>query len=237
MPEEDPALPPDPVLLNRQPKWFKPVYYGVIVASILFIQALLTAPLMIRARKKADQTEAISNARQIGIALLEFETEYGAFPSAATQAQVSMNFPTSVVKGSVGADSNGFFKQLFVAGLTQSEAMFYAKVKGSRRPDGDISTNAKALEKGEVGFAYITGLTSKDDPNTPILLAPMIPGTTMFDPKAFKNSEHAVVLRVDGSASSYKIHKDGRIYDKGIDLLSSKHRVWKGKKPDIRYPE
>ncbi len=237
MPEEDPALPPDPALLNRQPKWFKPVYYGVIVASILFLLALLTAPMTIRSRKKADQTEAISNARQIGIALLEFETEYGAFPSAATQAQVTTNFPTSVVKGSVGADSNGFFKQLFEVGLTESEAMFYAKVKGSRRPDGDISTNAKALEKGEVGFAYITGLSSFDFPNTPILLTPMIPGTTKFDPKAFKNSDNAVVLRSDNSVSSYKIENDGRIYDKGIDLLSAKHPVWKGKKPDIRYPE
>ena len=234
MPEEDPALPPDPARPQHQINWFQMALCVVFVASILFI---LTAPMTIRARKKADQTEAISNARQIGIALLEFETEYGAFPSAATQAQVSMNFPTSVVKGAVGADSNGFFKQLFEAGLTESEAMFYAKVKGSRRPDGDISTNAKALEKGEVGFAYITGLTSKDDPNTPIVLAPMIPWTTMFDPKAFKNSDHAVVLRIDGSATSYTIRKDGRIYDKGIDLLSDKHPIWKGKTPDIRYPE
>lgn len=237
MPEEDPALPPDPALLNRQPKWFKTVFYGVIVASILFFLALLTAPITLRARKKADQTEATSNARQIGIALLEFETEYGAFPSAATQAQVSMNFPTSDVKGSVGADSNGFFKQLFEAGLTESEAMFYAKVMNSRRPDGDISTNAKALEKGEVGFAYISGLSSEDDPNTPIVLTPIIPGTTKFDPKGFQGYGNAVVLFTDNSVHSYKIQKDGRIYDKGIDLLSSKHPIWKGKKPDIRYPE
>jgi hypothetical protein len=233
MPKEDPALPPDPALLNRQHNWFKRVLCVVFVPSILFI---LTAPTTIRARKKTDEVEATSNARQIGLALREFDTDYGAFPSAATQLQVSQNFPESIIKGEP-THSNGFFKQLFEAGLTQSEAMFYAKVVGARKPDGDISTNERALEKGEVGFAYIAGLTSEDDPNTPIVLAPIIPLTTKFDPEGFEGGGKAVVLHIDGSARTYKIAKDGRIYDKGIDLLSPKHPIWKGKKPDIRYPE
>lgn len=64
----------------------------------------------------------------------------------------------------------------------------------------------------------------------------MISGTTKFDPENFRG--YAVVLRTDNSVRSYKIEKDGHIYDdKGIDLLSPKHPIWKGKKPDIRYPE
>ena len=47
----------------------------VIIASL----AGLTAPMVIRQRKKADQTEATSNARQIGLAMFEFETEYARF--------------------------------------------------------------------------------------------------------------------------------------------------------------
>ena len=39
------------------------------------------------------------------------------------------------------------------------------------------------------------------------------------------------------SVRTYEIQKDGHIYEKGIDLLSPKHPVWKGKAPDIRYPE
>ncbi len=236
MPEEDPALPPDPALLNRQPEWFKAVFYGVIVVSILFFIGLLSSQVLFRARKKADEVEATSNARQISLALREFDTDYGAFPSTATQLQVSQDFPESIIKGET-THSNGFFKQLFEAGLTQSEAMFYAKVDGSRKPDGDISTNFKALERGEVGFAYITGLSSSDDPNTPILLTPLIHGTTRFDPYGLGGKGVAVVLHIDGSARYYKIENDGHIFDKGIDLLSPKHPVWKGKKPDIRYPE
>ena len=46
---------------------------------------VLTAPMFIRGHHhRADQTEAVSNARQIGLALYEFEYEYGAYPNAVT---------------------------------------------------------------------------------------------------------------------------------------------------------
>lgn len=232
MPEEDPALPPDPARPQRQINWFKTVLYGAVVASILFI---LTAPLTIRARKKADETEATNNARQIGFALLDFEDEYGTFPSDATVALVAKSHPAHGFDLS-GKTSNAMFRQLIAVDHTQHEAMFYAKVKNSKRPDGVILPG-KALEKGEIGFAYISGLSSKDEPNTPILLTPMIPGTTKFDPEGFQGKGKAVVLFTDNTVRSYKIESDGHIYDQGIDLLSSKHPIWKGKKPDIRYPE
>ena len=48
----------------------------LVVIVIIAALAGLTAPMVIRQRKKADQTEAVSNARQIGLALFEFENEY-----------------------------------------------------------------------------------------------------------------------------------------------------------------
>jgi hypothetical protein len=39
------------------------------------------------------------------------------------------------------------------------------------------------------------------------------------------------------SVSTHKIHKDGHVYDKGIDILSPDHPIWNGVVPDIRYPE
>ena len=56
----------------------------LVVIVIIAALAGLTAPMVIRQRKKADQTEAVSNARQIGFALFEFETAYGSFPDATT---------------------------------------------------------------------------------------------------------------------------------------------------------
>ncbi len=233
MDSEEPALPPNPELLNRQPKWFKPMFYGVIISSVIFAFLILAAPLFIRKRGPHYQTETTSNARQIGIALLEFETDYGAFPSDATAADVTKLYPSHGFNLS-GKSSNALFLQFFAAGLTQSEAMFYAKSQNVMKPDG-IITPSEALKSREVGFAYISGLTSKDDPRTPIALSPIIPGTTKFDRKIHKGN--AVILHIDNSVSSYDIHKDGHVYDKGINLLSPKHPVWKGKAPDIRYPE
>ncbi len=66
----------------------------VIIASL----AGLTAPMVIRQRKKADQTQAISNARQIGLALFEFESEFGSYPDtrATVEIFVLTNMPHSL---------------------------------------------------------------------------------------------------------------------------------------------
>ena len=235
MPEEPTSPAPNPTFLNRQPKWFKPVFYGAIVASILFVLgALFLYPLIFRGgHRGGDQTEATSNAHQIGLALFEFEYEYGEFPNETTTGLVEKDFETAI--DLTGTSTNALFRQLFAANITQFEQMFYAKIPGSRRPDS-IITPGNILESGECGFSYISGLSTKDDPSTPIALTPLIPGTTTFDPKPFDGK--AIVLRIDISVRTYEINKDGHIYDPGgIDLLSSKHPVWKGKAPDIRYPE
>jgi hypothetical protein len=238
MPKEEHALSPDPGHPQRQINWFKMVLCVLTVASILSTFALLDlfdCSHLFRERKADFIHEEHSNAKQIGLALFEFDADYGTFPSDATVGLVAKSHPAHGFDLS-GKSSNAIFRQLFAVGYTQSEQMFYAKVNNLRKPDGVILPG-EALKKGEVGFAYISGLTSKEDPNTPIVLAPMIPGTTKFDPNGFRGRGNAVVLHIDGSARTYKIEKDGRIYDMGIDLLSSKHPVWKGKKPDIRYPE
>ena len=197
------------------------------------ILAGLTKSNVTICRKNANQTEATNNLRQIGLVLHDFVNDYGYYPSDATAAAVKADYPTH---GSNlgGRSSNALFRQLFAAELTQSESMFYAKVPGVRKPDGDI-TSGKLLEKGEVGFAYVAGLSSKGNPARPIAFAPVIPGTARFDPKPFQGN--AVFLRVDNSVVSMKIRKDGQVLLGGIDILSAETPIWDGKAPDIRYPE
>jgi hypothetical protein len=91
------------------------------------------------------------------------------------------------------------------------------------------------LDKGEVGFAYVAGLSSAGNPSRPVAFAPVIPGTKRFDPKPFKGN--AVFLRIDNSVVSMKIRKDGQVRAGGIDILSAENPIWDGKAPDIRYPE
>ncbi|MFK7850431.1 MAG: hypothetical protein AB8D78_05575, partial [Akkermansiaceae bacterium] len=208
-------------------------FYGTITITILavILGAFIATNMILSQRAKADTTEACSNARSFGLALFEFETEYGSFPNDAT-AKAIKQFPSTPHNLS-GSSSNAAFRQLIAAGVTQSEH-FYARIPGTTKPDFNI-TPGEALKKGEIGFSYISGLSSKDDPATPIVLTPLIPGTTTFDPKPFRG--FAVILHIDNSVRTYDIANDGHIYDKGINLLSPKHPVWKGKTPDIRYPE
>jgi hypothetical protein len=112
--------------------------------------------------------------------------------------------------------------------------MFYAKVPGAKKPDDDI-TPGNMLKKGEVAFAYVTGLSTKGNPARPIAFAPIIRGTKKFDPKPFDGK--AVVLRADNSAVSLNIDADGHAIMGGVNMLSPKNPIWGGETPDIRYPE
>ena len=202
------------------------------VLGVLGIISVLVVPPILRQQKQADLAEAISNARSFGLALVEFDGEYKTFPNDSTAIRVMEGSDSSFDVS--GTSSNRLFRQLFAGNLTQSEVSFYAKIPGTHKPDG-IVTPTEALKKGEVGFSYISGLSSKDDPATPLVLTPLIPGTTTFDPEPFNGK--AIVLQIDCTVKVYSIQKDGHIYRDGIDLLSQKQPIWKGKAPDIRYPE
>ncbi|MFM2197669.1 MAG: hypothetical protein RLZZ505_1101 [Verrucomicrobiota bacterium] len=233
MDTEEPPLPPAPELLNRQPKWFKPVFYGFIVASLLLAIAFLIAPLFIRQRGHDPWEEGFKNARQLGIVLYEFESDFGAFPDESTVSQVKAEFDTDIHLN--GMSSNALFRQLFTTGIVQTERIFHAGINRNNRPDENI-VSRHILEPGECEMSYIAGLSFEDDPLTPIVLTPLIPGTTKFDPKPFNGK--AIILHIDNSVRTYDIAKDSHIYDaKGINLLSPKNPIWKGKAPDIRYPE
>ena len=124
----------------------------LVVIVIIAALAGLTAPMVIRQRKKADQTEAVSNARQIGLAMIEIENEYGNYPDSTTAPTVTA--ATGSLLTLTGTNSNDYFRQLLAGNFTQSETIFYEKIANAKKPDNNIS-GAEALKEGEVGFGYI----------------------------------------------------------------------------------
>ena len=190
--------------------------------------------MTIKSRKKPDLTEAVSNLRQIGLALFEFETEYGAYPSDETKAEVKRETKSDLDLS--GSSSNALFRQLIAANSVNWEEIFYAKGDGIRKPDGDISPG-HALESGEVGFGYIAGLKAEGNPARVIAFCPIIPGTDRFDPKPFNGK--AVVLRIDNSVTSLNINKEGDAMVGPGKLLfeTGSDTIWGEQKLDIRYPE
>ena len=238
MTEEDSTLPPDPELVNRETRKsalvFKRVGAASILLGILAFVFILTAPIIISSPKNLTRTEAINNAKQIGLALFTFQYEYDSYPNEDTAKDIIKNHPI-YRKDLSGTSSNALLLQLVVNSRNdRSEEMFYARIKNAIKPDGNSSPR-EALKKGEVGFAYISNLILADNSSRPIILTPMIPGTTKFDPKPFKGK--AIVLHINNSVTTYDINKDGHIYDKDGDILSPNHPFWNGKTPTIHYPE
>jgi len=214
----------------------------LVVIVIIAALAGLTAPMVIRQRKKADQTEAVSNARQIGLALFEFETAYGSFPDATTGPTVIAN--TGTLLTFPGNTSNDYFRQLMAAEIAQSESMFYAKTAFTKKPDNVFTTTTQALEKGEVGFGYLlntaTAFSTAGNPARPIIAAPLaypfVDGkfdADMYDSKA-------VVLKIDNSVTSLQIRKtDGKAVLGTSDLTTNGvNTVWgKDAIPTMTNPE
>jgi len=197
----------------------------LVVIVIIAALAGLTAPMVIRQRKKADQTEAVNNARQIGFALFEFETEYSSFPDAATATAVAAATETTLISGNTANDR---CRQLIRAGIAQSEAMFYAKTGFTRKPDGIFNTDTEALKAGELGFGMLTkaddtGLSAAGNPSRPILAAPFVSppeSTGKFDSDFYDGK--AVILKLDNSVSSYSIVKaSGNVLINGKPILTT----------------
>jgi prepilin-type N-terminal cleavage/methylation domain-containing protein len=216
----------------------------LVVIVIIAALAGLTAPMVIRQRKKADHTEAVSNARQIGLAMLEFEQSYGAFPDDATVTDVTNNTGSTLPMGT--SNSNDYFRQLMAAEITKSEAMFYAKITYTKKPDNVFSPDAAALTDGEVGFGYImngtAGLSTAGNPAQPYVIAPLVKDDTTgkFDVDAFDSK--GVALRLDGSVQAPPIKKtDGFMQLGGTATLMTPvdaTSIWGGTvTPTIKAPK
>ncbi|MES2660760.1 MAG: hypothetical protein V4689_19195 [Verrucomicrobiota bacterium] len=211
--------------------WRRSGIWIVLIFAIVF--GIFASPPYPRHRKNPYQVEAVNNARQIGIALIEFQDEFGQMPDAGTIDRVRQKSATDLNLGA--KSSNDFFRQLLATGIVQSEPMFYAEISGTRKPDR-IITGASALAKGECGFTYFTGATKDCNPSRPILVTPLIPGTDRFDPKPFDGK--AVMLKADNSVTSLTIVKStGRVMVNGKNLMDPTNPIWEGKPPMIAHPE
>jgi prepilin-type N-terminal cleavage/methylation domain-containing protein len=210
----------------------------VIIASL----AALSAPMIMGQVKKAARTEAISNAKQIGLAMFQFENDYGSYPDADTLDRLTTDLPDADVQGGTG-NANEYFRQLMHAGIAPSEEMFYAKAEGTIKPDGDI-TGTKALDTGEVGFGYITngaeGMSTSGNPSRVLVVSPLANGGGDYEFDAGPFDGVAVLLKIDQSVSAPKISKDeetglGPVKIGTVELDQAK--FWGSVAPQMNKPE
>ncbi|MEK7949794.1 hypothetical protein [Luteolibacter soli] len=206
------------------------------IAIVIGLLMLLSAPVIPKppGRKAGDRREAINNAKQIFLALLDHQERYGSFPNEETMKKVAAEkgiAPFSLTT------SNDYFR-LLLAGGAASEKIGYCRYPAlpTHRPDNVISPLEQAFAKGEVGFAYVANLPADAPADTPLLVAPLIPGTLQFDQKPFDG--HAVIVFMDGSAKSMTIRQDNGLVmiNAAKTLFDLSAPCWKGKAPELKYP-
>lgn len=186
----------------------------LVVIAIIAALAGIAVPVILKQQKKAALAQALSNAKEIGLALMNFDNDYGGFPDSTTVATVQSNTGTSLTLGT--SSSNDFFRQLIATSYVDSDKIFYSKAAYTIKPSGNI-TGAACLSAGEVGFGYIMGSATaaiSDSLNsscplvfTPLQLSCAADGTaddTQYDSKA-------VVLCLDQSASSLTIRQSDKM--------------------------
>lgn len=176
---------------------------------------------------KAKQTLAIMNLRQLGLAMFEFETDYGSFPDEETAKEV---------KKATGKDinlkvetSDDCFRQLLDAEILVNDKILTLQSPGAKPKDGDPA--AKPLK---CVFSYCYGISSAGNPGRPLVCYPLLDGKTTFDLAPLGG--RAVVLFADNSVRSFPIEKDGRVLIDGKDLFDPAQPYWGGKKPVVKWP-
>ena len=205
-----------------------------LLVGVIFIFAVgVTLPVVKRQRIEANQTSAVSRLRCVGFALSEFESEYGKWPDAATALEIKRKTGSSLTLSD--RTSNDVFVQLLATGIVASEMVFATYSQSTRKPDGDWHSDATALAPGETGFAYISGLSSKDNPSIPIVFGPVFLATRTVDAKSFEN--RGVALKLDNSVTSVPITPVGKIIINGHDFLDPGNAFWQGKPPDVKWPK
>lgn len=218
-------------------KWWRWILgWGIALIFLLLLEGLI-APKVIRSHKNTDLARAINYARQIGLALVEFDKFYGRYPDDSTAGLVREATSTSLKLGS--ATSNDCFRQLIAAEVMQAEIPFYAKTTSSKKPD-NVFSGSQALEKGEVAFAYIAGLSSANaHPRAPVVMTPLVPGKRLFDIKSSREyfDGKAVILHADNRVVTYPVDSSGHVWIDGKTLFDPSQPFWGGKVPDVKWPE
>jgi hypothetical protein len=227
--EHDPPPDTEPI----RPRPYRRALWVVGMLLLFMLVICYIVPMIVISSPRSPGSREISNIKQVGLALYNFEQDYGSFPDAGTVAEVRKRTGSTMSLGTRTA--NDYLRQLIAAEHIDTEKSFYARIKDSRRPD-NLMDGTHALEKGECGFAYIIGPGSSSLPSRPLLVTPLIPGTDRFDPRPFDGK--AIIFWTDSAAIAEKIQKDGHVIDKsGNNLLDPANPVWNGKPPVIAWPE
>ena len=220
------------ITTSSRRKGFTLVELLVVIAIIVALASMAT-PQIFKALKRAALADGVNNAKQVKLALDSFATDFdGQFPSEDTAEYV--------VEGGTGTTySNDYFRQMFLAGVTESEKIFWVKnsaVAAKFAPDNKVKEGGRVqpdlvLQKGDCHWAYINEQSNLDTGSRPLILDGYEKSTSEWDPDLWENK--VIVVRIDGSTKPMRMRLgDGKVLDGSKnDILSSQADAWDGESP------
>ncbi len=181
-PAKNQTPPPDRIAPLARRRYLPNLSSSLFALFVIFVLAAFIVPAGSRMGHVGNQTRALAQSKQIGLALKLFAGDNDdRYPGKGVPVQLNAA-PTT---------SNAAFAPLFPT-YTTSETIFGNSFSAyqTRPPDNVIDSPytgkpIQTLEPGENVYAYVAGLTEKSDPNAPIVLD----GT---DGTLFYNSTRAV---------------------------------------------
>jgi prepilin-type N-terminal cleavage/methylation domain len=185
----------------------------LVVISIIAILASIALPAFVSVQTKGAQTKALSNGKQIALAMRLFGSDHdGIYPSYLVDANgVATTAPPTNV-----ASSNDAFCQLFPTYL-KTESIFYVAKSAWCPAAPDEKTDATltvpstdTLKTGENEWALVLGLNDTFNPAVPMIADGFVAGGetshTYTKDQSLKGGvwkgAQAIVVRADGSSGA-----------------------------------
>ena len=200
-----------------------------LLTAVVLIAVLISIAIPVydvgRLHGHGVHVKALRHAKQVHLALAEFAIdEDGVFPTAEDNA-------------------NSAYRQLFDRRF-RDERIFYVSgcawhdslPEGQKKPDQKVGTApdyAEGLQRGENHWAYVSGLNNGSPGNLPVIADGFStkPGVYTDDPEkrgGVWEGDHAVVVRVDGSARLEDLSREHRVLEKTasggkVDIFSAEY--------------
>jgi prepilin-type N-terminal cleavage/methylation domain-containing protein len=165
----------------------------LVVIGIIGTLAALLMPALKTAMQNGKMTNAMNNARQIGMALRMFANDNdGTFPATTNSYAQPIN------------TSNDAFRSLLPTYLDNEKIFAVAGSKAGPSADNNIQDAAHILQPGENYWSFISGLTSSSNSNWP-LVVDNDNGSGYFVTEAnayggMWGGTKAIAVNIDGSA-------------------------------------
>lgn len=191
----------------------------LVVITIIAILAGIALPVYNTVTERGQQTKALSNAKQIGLACKLFAADNdGNYPQAIGEGSEGSDIESDFSKSP--ADANEAFKQL-IPDYAPSEQIFYlAKSRWSPNPpDNKITDIADRLKAGENHWAYVPLLTDTSNPNFPLIADGFSTTVGVYTDKETEKGgiwkgKKAIVIRADQSGSIEQLNKEFKVVGK-----------------------